>query len=378
MKKIVFCYSIPDTFRFSTEIIEGLKHEGYDILLVSSNIDKLKEVADDLGVSYYSVNFYRKISFLSDLKSILQLTRYFRKYRPDIVIGGTPKASLISMISSKCARVPNRVYHVLGLPYETKKGLKRYIFKFIEFVTSVCATRIIPVSQSVSNEYLRNIRIKSSKINLFAPLTIAGVDLNRFNKERFADQREVIRNENGIPSESLVLGFVGRLSVEKGITDLIEMWSNLKEKYPFVFFLVVGEKEHRQPIDEVLFNNFISDNRVIHIPFTKEVERFMSIMDVFVFPSWREGFGNVNIEASSMGIPIVSYRVTGCIDSISDGISGILVEKSRIDKLEESVKYFLDSEENRNKFGSQGRSYVINNFSREKVALDFLMFCRSL
>ncbi len=378
MTKIIFCYTVPITFHFLKDTISLMKKEGFEVVLISSEKQQLMELADSLDVKYKTLRLSRNFSFLTDLVSLFELVFILRGLKADIVVGATPKAALISMIASRIVGVKHRVYHVFGLPYETAIGVKRKVLLMVEKITSKCATDIVPNSNSLSEVYVDKFPIVKHKMRNIGQLTVGGVDTTKFNSDRFFLEIESIKSVLGIPKDSLVIGFVARLTVDKGVGDFIAMWETIKTKKENVVVLVIGGRDSRDCFDSNLLEKFFNDDRVFHIEFTNEVERFMSIMDVFVLPSYREGFGNVNVEASSMKIPVVSYNVTGCKDSVKNGYSGILVEKNNLMALISAVSYFLDSPHEREKYGKQGRDLVKKYFTRQKVAEKFYKFCSNL
>lgn len=374
MSKILFCYTIPDTFHFSIETILMLKEKGYEVTLMSSNKEKLKQVAGELNVNFEFLDLSRDFSIGKDLINVAKLFFILRRIKPNIIVGATPKAALISMIASFFARVNYRVYHIFGLPFETAVGLKRTILILVEKITCLFASDVLPISRSVKEIYIDNFPMVQSKIHDVALLTVGGVDILKFEKDKFLAHHQSIKKTIGIPKEKLVVGFVARLTNDKGFGDFIAMWKILKLNREDVVALIIGSPDTRDGFDEKKLQSFFCDTEVYHLDFTKEVEKYMSIMDVFVLPSFREGFGNVNAEASSMKIPVVSYDVTGCKDSVKNGVSGILVEKNDVGALARAVTSFLDSQQERVKFGEQGRKLIETHFTRKKVAENFCEF----
>jgi glycosyltransferase involved in cell wall biosynthesis len=378
MKKIVICYSIPTTFSFATETIASLKKEGYQVILISSHEQELINVAKSLNVDWFHLKISRDFTVIQDVITLIKMVLVFRKFKPLIVIGATPKAALLSMIASKISGVKHRIYHIFGLPFETANGLKRNVLLLVEKITSYCASSIIPISYSLKKEYEAKFRFFNYKIHSIGLLSIAGVDLEKFDVSRFVDRKDQIKKDLGIPNNYFVIGFVARLTIDKGVGDFIALWNELKKKYDKIAVVIIGERDSRDAFNQDLLNVFLEDQNVFNIKKTNEVEKYMSIMDVFVLPSFREGFGNVNIEASSMKVPVVSYNVTGCKDSVKDGFSGFLVKKNDIDALVEKVSYFLDSPLYGEKIGSQGRLYAEKHFSSDKVAAGFVNYLNSL
>lgn len=366
MSKIIFSYTVPVTYCFSTETIAKLKDAGHDVTLLSSNESELKLIADGLGVGYKCISFQRSMNPLADIKSIYQLAKYFKKVKPDLVIGATPKASMQSMIASKFVHVPVRVYHIFGFPFETSKGLFRKILVEIERLTAKCATHVLPISHSIGEVAITNKLVKKGKLHLTNALTIGGVDTERFNpsvvdssglKERF-NRKE----------DEIVIGFVGRLTIDKGLFDYMEVVDRLSEKYHNLRCLIIGANDERCPIDKTLFDKFISKHNTIYIEHTNEVERYMGLMDIFLQPSYREGFGNANVEAESMNVPVVCYDVTGCKDSISNGKTGFCVPFKDIDGLCKVMISLIEDSKKRKRMGEYARKFVKENYSREKVA----------
>lgn len=378
MSKILFCYTIADTFHFSIETILMLKEKGHEVTIMSSNKEKLKQIADELRVNFEFLDLSRDFSIGKDIINLVKLFFILRRIKPTIIVGATPKAALVSMIASFFARIHYRVYHIFGLPFETAVGLKRNVLSVVEKITCLFASDVIPISRSVKEIYIEKFPLAKSKMRDFALLTVGGVDISKFEKDKFLSSSPKIKEKLGIPKEKLVIGFVARLTNDKGFGDFIAMWKILTLSREDIVALIIGSSDTRDSFDLKKSQSFFSNSEVYHLDFTQEVEKYMSIMDVFVLPSFREGFGNVNAEASSMKIPVVSYDVTGCRDSVKNGVSGILVEKNDVDALAKAVSGFLDSNQERVKYGEQGRKLIEMHFTRTKVAENFCEFCLHL
>lgn len=376
MTKIVFCYTIPGTFHFSNETISVLRDNDFEVILISSQEQVLSEIASTLNVDYKYLDIRRNYSIFRDIIAIYKLTFILRELKPDIVIGATPKASLITMIASHFAKVKHRIYHIFGLPYETASGLKRKILTTTEIITSYFSTDIIPISHSINEVYINKFPSTEQKMHNIGLLSVGGVDTSKFYKERFNSTFEKTKFELGIPNDYLVIGFIARLTKDKGVGDFIAMWNIIKIKREKVVALIIGSEDTRDSFNIQKIKDFINENRVYHVEWTNEIEKYFSVIDIFVMPSHREGFGNVNAEASSMQIPVVSYNVTGCKDSVKNGFSGILVKKGDISSLASSVLSLIDSAEKRQILGVNGRKFVEENFKRDKVANIFKHYCQ--
>lgn len=376
MTKIVFCYTIPGTFHFSTETISVLRDNDFEVILISSQEQKLFEIASTLNVDYKYLDIRRNYSIFRDIIAIYKLSSILRELKPDVVVGATPKAALITMIASRFAKVKHRIYHVFGLPYETASGLKRKILTTIEIITSCFSSDIIPISHSINEVYINKFPSIEHKMHNIGSLSVGGVDTSKFNKERFSSTFENLKFELGIPNDNLVVGFIGRLTKDKGVGDFIAMWNIIKREREKVVALIIGSEDTRDSYNTQKIKDFINENRVYHVEWTNEIEKYFSLIDIFVMPSHREGFGNVIAEASSMQIPVVAYNVTGCKDSVKNGFSGILVKKGDVPYLASSVLSLIDSAEKRQILGVNGRKFVEENFKRDIVANIFKNTCQ--
>lgn len=371
MKHIIISCTIPITFTFSLKLISELKKAGNKITLVSSEEDKLRELANNLGVDYHYVPFYRGINPLKDLKAIRILYKLLKRLNPDILIGATPKAAMVSMIAGKMAGISKRIYHIYGLPYETAKGLKLKVLLTIERLTGACANLIVPIGSSVKASTLGHKLFPESKMRQTGLLTVGGVDTQRFDSDSLRQEGINLRKELGISQSDIVIGYVARLTYDKGFCDLIDIWNRIKH-INNIHLLIVGDSDTRVPVSADTLDKFFSQERVYHLGFRKDVEKCFSAMDIFLFPSHREGFGNVSIEASAMRIPVITYDVTGCKDAVENNISGYVVPFRDYDSIEQIILSLYNNYELRERLGEQGRNRVLDNFTLKKVAENFI------
>ncbi len=376
MKHIVFCCTVPETFSFSRVLIPKLKREYGRITLVSSEGDKLKRIAESLGVEYREAPFYRGMNPWRDLIAVRKLYLVLRELKPDILIGATPKASLISMVAGKMAGVSRRIYHIYGLPYETAKGIRQKMLFAVERITGSCATHVVTIASSVKESTLNHRLFASRKMHQRGFLTIGGVDINRFNPESLKEEGVKLRHEWNIPDDAFVIGYVARFTYDKGFCDLIDIWNRVRH-HNNMYLLVVGKMDERVPLPHGLVERFFSDERVCNLGFRSDVERCFSAMDMFLFPSYREGFGNVSIEASAMGVPVVTYDVTGCRDAVENNVTGFVVPFKDYDALEHKIEDLYSNHELRLSLGEKGRARVCKFFSDEIVAHNFLQTIKS-
>ena len=368
--KVCFCYTVPSTLQFAEATVIKLKDKGIDVVLVSSDDKALSKIASRLGVQYYDVDFCRGYDIISDFKAIFKLFRLFKTIKPDIVIGATPKAALLSMISSKLAGVKRRVYHIFGFPFETSKGIVKTLLVSIERITAMCSTNVLPISQSIADVCIANRLTRSRKLCTDYSLTIGGVDMHRFNPLIVND--EELRQEYQIQKNDIVVGFVGRITRDKGIYDFIEVVKKINNCS--VKYLIIGDNDARVPVEDDLLNYIDNYGNIIHVKYTDKIEKYYKLMNILLIPSYREGFGNANVEAQAMNVPVVCYNVTGCKDSVNDGVSGFLLPFQDINGLTSTVESLINNQEQRTKMGIDARQFVLDNFTTDKVAANNLEF----
>lgn len=350
--------------------LKYLSDAGNDIWLVSSSEEPV-EFAQANSVTYRQFDIRRSISPFADLRTIAKLSTFIRREQFDTVIGHTPKGAMVAMISAKLAGVRTRVYYRHGLIYTTATGLKRKIFKTVEQFTAACATHIINVSPSLSKLAVKDHLNSDKKQQVVGLGTCGGIDTaNLFNPEKVStDTVSALRHTLGIPDDAFVVGFCGRLCRDKGIIELIEGFKLFQESHPEIEarLLLVGPYDARDILPqnikaEIESNPFIiASGSVSH----HYLPNYYSLMDVFVFPSYREGFGMTVLEASAMRLPILVSRSHGCIDSIHENITGryiSLTPQSIASGLSDMLDYKL-----RQQLGNAGRSFVTENFERTKM-----------
>jgi glycosyltransferase involved in cell wall biosynthesis len=310
----------------------------------------------------------RKFDLFNDIKSIFKLFFQIRKHNFDIVIGHTPKGGLISMVASYFANTKKRIYFRHGLMFETSKGFKRYILITIEKLTGLLATDVICVSNSVLEV--------SNKLNLSSPTknkilnlgTCNGVDsIKKFNPNKISfNFKKNLKKQHNISENDIVIGFVGRIVKDKGIEELIVAWKNIILSYTNIKLFLVGPFETRDSIDLSIQEYIINEKSIIYVGEQSDTVLYYSTFDIFILPSYREGFPTVVLEASSMQLPVITTKNTGCIDSIQENITGIYCDISS-NTIINSLKYYIDNPVLRKNHGINGRDFVINNFNQNLI-----------
>lgn len=359
------------TISMSTKFFEGqlayLAERGFDVTMVSSPGHELESMARD-GVATWAIPMEREISPLRDLHSLWTLWRTFRKLRPDIVNAGTPKAGLLGAFAARMAGVPCVIYTLHGLRLETTSGWKRRLLMVTECTACKLADCVRCVSRSLQKRVAELGIARTGKTRVVGQGTVNGVDIAKFRpNEGSRRTAEELRSTLGIPTGAQVLGFVGRFTRDKGVGELYRAFTCLKADHPDLRLLMVGDFESGDPVPADLHWLIDSDPSIIQTGFVNDVAPYYSMMDVLAFPSHREGFPGVPLEAQAAEVPVVVSNATGAIDSVVDGVTGFVVPVGDIDQLQRAIRKLLDGPDLRKRMGGAGRNWVQNNFRREIV-----------
>lgn len=344
--------------------------KGYKQYLICSPSENLENYSKEQRIEFLELKINRRISIFQDIYAVIRTCRYIRKNKINIVVGHTPKGALIAMISGFLMRVPKRVYYRHGRVFETMTGIKKKIMIFIENLTSFCATNIVVVSNYL---YQKSIEDKLNSIEKQIVLgkgTCGGIDtVNKFNPSLInINEIQKLRKKYCIDFKDFVIGFCGRLVKDKGIIELVESFNILQKKYPArkIKLLLVGDYDQRDGLPQSTINEIKNNPEIICTGFIfNKIEYYYSLMNLFILPSYREGFGMALIEASSMGIPVLGTDQTGCKDALINNKTGYYINNSVVGIIEGVEKIFNHPKPTI--LGENGRQFVVANFENLKL-----------
>jgi glycosyltransferase involved in cell wall biosynthesis len=353
---------------FQQHQLEDLQRRGFDVVAISAPSENLDVMAREAGIAYVAVPMERDIAPLKDIVSLFRMFRALARLRPDIVTAGSPKAALLGLISSALLFVPARVYVLRGLRLETTRGPLRWILAAVEWITSLCAHRVICVSESLRVRYLEGRYTSAEKAVVLASGSSNGIDVERYRPcEESRRNARRLREEMNIPEAAVVVGYVGRVTVDKGGRELIEAYELVRREHPETYLLVIGDFETGVALSAEEQARLLADPRVRKTGFVWDPIPYYGIMDVLAFPSLREGFPRSPLEAAAAEIPVVGFAATGTVDSIVDGHTGAIVPLKDSVAMAVALSRYVGDRNLRLRHGQAGRERVEREFTNERV-----------
>lgn len=367
MKKICFVTTIYVTYKcFLKQFSEYLHRSGeYDISLICNNEEKMAEDLPEF-VHYFPVKMSRGVS-LSAFNALNEINKIFREEKFDIVQYSTPNAALYASIAAKSNKIPVRLYCQWGIRYMGFEGIKRGIFKFLEKITCDNSTFIEAESNSIRNFALEEKLYSENKSCVIWNGSASGVDLQKFNLENKQGWKRTIRQQYTLNDMDVVFSFAGRLTADKGINELLYAFLNIEKKYPNVKLFIMGGMDDYDSIDTKLFTEAKSSQNIIFTGNVSNVEEYYAASDIFVAPSYREGFGLVVVEAEAMALPAIVSDVPGQTDAVKKDITGLICKVKSGDSLQKAMEKLVEDPKLRANMGNAAANYARNNYEQNKL-----------
>jgi nucleoside-diphosphate-sugar epimerase len=376
--RITYLTTVPMTLAFFRGHMEHEASLGSALDLVSSPGDgELEALANEVGASCTPVEMSRQIAPVADLRSLRGLVAALRTSRPDVLQIATPKAALLGTLAARLARTPVVVVGVFGLPQMTETGWRRRLLDTTTRISTRWATVVWCDSPSMADYVIHQRLAAPTRVRVVGCGSVGGVDARgAFNPHSLRADGARIRRELGIPTGAPVLGFVGRLARDKGMRELGQAWRSLSVRHPDAHLVLVGPDDGDVPADA---RRLLQAGPRIHLVGPqRHVEAHLAAMDVFVMPSYREGFCVTNIEASALALPVVATRIPGCVDSVTDGVTGTLVPVRDAAALAEAVEEYLAAPQIARAHGWAGRRRVLRDFDPAAMQLELSRTYRAL
>lgn len=302
-----------------------MTQNGLEVIGVASTGKELFDVQETEGIRVVTINMTRTIAPFKDFVSLWHMYQLCKKEKPTIVHSHTPKAGIIAMLGAKLAGVPIRLHTVAGLPLMETTGMKRKLLNGVEKFTYLFATKVYPNSKGLYDFILANQFTTENKLKIIANGSSNGIDTSHFSPEIITqDECTNLKGKLGILPEDFVFIFVGRLVGDKGINELVLAFTQLK--VPNSKLLLVGPLETElDPLNPETLKEIESNPNIISVGFQSDVRLYFAISDCLVFPSYREGFPNVVMQAGAMGLPCIVSDINGCNEIIIEGENGVII-----------------------------------------------------
>ncbi len=343
--------------------LRALRNAGFHVLLLSSPGPLLDSTAAHEHVERIELSMQRSIAPFADLVSFYRLWRLIGKCRPDLVEFSTPKAGLLGTLAAWLRGVPRRVYMLRGLKLESTSGLKRRILLAAERLAARRAHAVLCNSESLRAQALALRIAPLSKLRVLGEGSSNGVDIDRFSPGPSA-----VREQLGIPHNVPVVGFSGRLTCDKGLPELCEAFDLILRAEPSTRLLLVGWFDVAEDaLDPGLKAQILCHPRIHCTGFVPDTAPYYRAMDVFVLPTWREGFPNVVLEAAATGLPVVTTESTGARDSVLPEITGLLIPPGHPEAIYEAVMKLIRDPQRRACMGQSARAWILEHYVESRV-----------
>jgi len=369
MKKIIRITTVPISLK---NLLKGqLKYMSafYNVVGISSSGNAQRDIKDDEGVDVITIEMTRTIAPFKDLKSLYKLYKVLKKEKPFIVHSHTPKAGTLGMMAAKFAGVPHRLHTIAGLPLIEASGPKRWLLDTVEKITYACATKIYPNSYGLKEIVLKNKYTKSNKLKVIGSGSSNGIDVTHFSLDNLSQEDvNVLQNKLNLQNKDIVFTFVGRLVADKGINELISAFKKVCATYNNIKLLLVGTFESElDPLHKETLEEIEANNNIISVGWQTDVRPYFAVSDALVFPSYREGFPNVVMQAGAMSLPSIVTDINGCNEIITNNINGIIIPTKNEDKLYTAILEMIENSEKREQMASKSRDVICKSYKREVI-----------
>jgi glycosyltransferase involved in cell wall biosynthesis len=341
----------------------------FEVTAISSDKPNLERVGQLQEVPVYHVEMTRQITPFQDLESVWKLYKYFRREKPFIVHTHTPKAGTLGMLAAKFAGVPNRLHTIAGLPLLEATGNKRKLLNFVEKITYACATKIYPNSFILRDIIIEEQFCKSENLKVIGNGSSNGINTSYFNSLLFSnEEKQALKIKVGIAPDDFVFIFVGRLVGDKGINELIAAFRKISSGPAKVKLLLVGSFETElDPLEQKTIEEINSNTDIISVGFQKDVRPYFAISHCLAFPSYREGFPNVVMQAGAMELPSIVTNINGCNEIIIEGQNGTIIPVKDSDALYLAMNKVVEVVEFRTKLQQNSRPMILSRYEQQLV-----------
>ena len=350
-------------------LLKGQLHylnQFYNVKAVSGKGKNLENVKNREGVEIAELEMQRQISPIKDFISLVKMYFLLKKEKPMIVHSITPKAGLITMLAGKLAGVPIRIHTFTGLIFPYKEGFMQKLLIYMDKLLCISATHIFPEGKGVKKD-LKKYNITNKPLEIIANGNVNGIDTVHYSKERVNSEIiSELKNKYNIKDTDFIYCFVGRLVKDKGITELINAFSSIKDSNSKL--ILVGRQEpHLDPLDNETINEIETNPNIIPVGFQSDIRPFLAMSNCFVFPSYREGFPNVVLQAQAMELPCIVTDISGSNEIIQQNINGVVINKKDKEALKQSMIHLKNNPQFLSELKNNTRKNIIKKYNQKLV-----------
>lgn len=341
----------------------------FEVIGVSSSGIDLQNIKQNENIRVASIQMMRTISLFKDLKSLWDLYKLFKKEKPHIIHTHTPKAGTLGMIAAWLCRVPVRMHTVAGLPLLETQGPKRKLLNLVERITYACATKVYPNSYGLRDIIIQNKFCKPEKLHVIGNGSSNGIDTKHFAKESVnSEDFTKLRTEFNITSDDFVFIFVGRLVKDKGINELVNAFKELIRTYPSTKLILVGNYEaDLDPLKPETLKEIEENKSIVFAGYQSDVRPYLSISEALVFPSYREGFPNVPMQALAMEIPAIVTDINGCNEIVLHEHNGLIIPPKNTQAIVDAMERLMNDHALYNLLKSNTRESIVSRYDQLKL-----------
>ncbi|MGB3775421.1 MAG: glycosyltransferase family 4 protein [Leeuwenhoekiella sp.] len=341
----------------------------YHVIGIAGAKENMQKVRENEGIDTIDLEMTREITPVKDMTSLFKLYKVLKKENPFIVHTHTPKAGIVGMMAAKMAGVKHRLHTVAGLPLVEATGTKRKILNQVERLTYACATKVYPNSKGLEQIILEHNFTRPEKLKVLANGSSNGIDVSIFDPEHITkEKKQQLRSELQLKPEDLVLVFVGRIVKDKGINELMEAFKKLSAEHTNLKLLMVGPyEEDLDPISPEAEKQIANNKAIISLGWQDDVRPFFAVSDVLIFPSYREGFPNVVLQAGAMGIASIVSDINGCNEIIEQNVNGMIIPVKSAIGIEKAIKSLLENPEKTRQMKMVAREHIVSHYDQKMV-----------
>ncbi|MCF2503368.1 glycosyltransferase family 4 protein [Dyadobacter sp. CY107] len=346
-----------------------MSENGMDVYMSSTPDKHVADMEESQKARFYPLHLSRELTPFKDLIALYNTIRLIRKIKPQIVHTHSPKAGIIGMLAAYICNVPLKMHTVAGLPLMEVTGPKRKLLNFVESLTYWCADWVLPNSQELKQFILdNNLSSDKSKVSVLGNGSSNGIDLEYFsvNPILLAESRD-FREQHGIGEHDIVLAFMGRLANYKGVNELVKAFQILQQHHNNLKLILIGAPEDLNPLDEATDSEIVNNKSIIAVGHQNDVRKFLVSSNIFVFPSYREGFPQALLQASAIGIPCIATNINGCNEMIEDGKTGILIQPKSVEAIVEACEKLIENRQASERMGMLAQQFVLRNFEQQQL-----------